>query len=84
MRMLLVLTAVIKTHGPQLILFGGASPMEGGASSVIRLARVTNSVHSYDVLTRKWTRLAGELPSLRESMPLLQWAQQLSFWCLKQ
>ncbi|EXC11746.1 hypothetical protein L484_020801 [Morus notabilis] len=31
--------------------------MEGGASSGIRLARVTNSVHSYDVLTRKWTRV---------------------------
>ncbi|RVX20508.1 Serine/threonine-protein phosphatase BSL1 [Vitis vinifera] len=50
------LTAIAptKTHGPRLILFGG-------------LAGVTNSVHSYDVLTRKWTRLrpAGEPPSVR-------------------
>lgn len=66
------LTAVLqtKTHGPRLILFGGATAIEGGAASSapgIRLAGVTNSVHSYDVLTRKWTRLrpAGEPPSPR-------------------
>lgn len=66
------LTAIAptKTHGPRLILFGGATAIEGGASSSapgIRLAGVTNSVHSYDVLTRKWTRLrpAGEPPSVR-------------------
>ncbi|KAL8232829.1 hypothetical protein R6Q57_002607 [Mikania cordata] len=67
------LTAVAptKAHGPRLILFGGATAIEGGASSPtpgIRLAGVTNSVHSYDVLTRKWTRLikpVGEPPSPR-------------------
>ncbi|RVW21240.1 Serine/threonine-protein phosphatase BSL1 [Vitis vinifera] len=37
------------------------------SSSSAGLAGVTNSVHSYDVLTRKWTRLrpAGEPPSVR-------------------
>ncbi|GKU86711.1 hypothetical protein SLEP1_g1200 [Rubroshorea leprosula] len=65
------LTAVAptKTHGPRLILFGGATAIEGGSSSApgIRLAGVTNSVHSYDVHTRKWTRIrpAGEPPSPR-------------------
>ncbi|XP_057484135.1 serine/threonine-protein phosphatase BSL1-like [Actinidia eriantha] len=66
------LTAVgaTKSHGPRLILFGGATAIEGGASSSapgIRLAGVTNSIHSYDILTRKWTRLrpAGDPPSPR-------------------
>ncbi|KVH94458.1 Kelch-type beta propeller [Cynara cardunculus var. scolymus] len=66
------LTAVAqtKTQGPRLILFGGATAIEGGAAAPIpgiRLAGVTNSVHSYDVLTRKWTRIrpAGEPPSPR-------------------
>ncbi|XP_024968735.1 serine/threonine-protein phosphatase BSL1-like [Cynara cardunculus var. scolymus] len=66
------LTAVAptKSHGPRLILFGGATAIEGGASSAnpgIRLAGVTNSVHSYDLLTKKWTRMrpAGEAPSPR-------------------
>ncbi|KAK1278462.1 Serine/threonine-protein phosphatase BSL1 [Acorus gramineus] len=66
------LTAVAptKSHGPRLILFGGATAIEGGASSTpagIRLAGVTNSVHSYDVLTRKWIRIkpAGDPPSPR-------------------
>ncbi|GMH31006.1 hypothetical protein Nepgr_032849 [Nepenthes gracilis] len=66
------LTAVAptKSHGPRLILFGGATAIERGASSSapgIRLDGVTNSVHSYDVLTRKWTRIrpAGEPPSHR-------------------
>ncbi|KAB5569405.1 hypothetical protein DKX38_003198 [Salix brachista] len=65
----LTAVAVTKSHGPRLILFGGATAIEGGASSApgIRLAGVTNSVHSYDVLTRKWTRVqpAGEPPSPR-------------------
>ncbi|KAF2611801.1 hypothetical protein F2Q70_00009347 [Brassica cretica] len=65
----LTAVAATKTHGPRLILFGGATAIEGGNSSVpgIRLAGVTNTVHSYDVLTRKWTRLkpAGEPPSPR-------------------
>ncbi|KAK9055802.1 hypothetical protein SSX86_026887 [Deinandra increscens subsp. villosa] len=58
------LTAVAQTksHGPRLILFGGATAIEGGSSSAtaaagIRLAGVTNSVHAYDILTKKWTRL---------------------------
>ncbi|KAJ3669648.1 hypothetical protein LUZ60_011598 [Juncus effusus] len=66
------LTAVAptKNHGPRLILFGGATAIEGGASSGvpgIRLAGVTNSVHSYDVNSKKWTRMhpAGEAPSPR-------------------
>ncbi|KAJ9171897.1 hypothetical protein P3X46_015199 [Hevea brasiliensis] len=66
------LTAVAATnaHGPRLILFGGTTAIESGGSSSapgIRLAGVTNSVHSYDVLTRKWTRIrpAGEPPSPR-------------------
>ncbi|GMJ01319.1 BRI1 suppressor 1 (BSU1)-like 1 [Hibiscus trionum] len=66
----LTAVAATKTHGPRLILFGGATAIEGGASSSapgIRLAGVTNSVHSYDVLTRKWIRIrpAGEPPSPR-------------------
>ncbi|KAM1150734.1 hypothetical protein FF1_031286 [Malus domestica] len=65
----LTAVAATKTHGPRLILFGGATAIEGGAASApgIRLAGVTNSVHSYDVLTRKWTRMrpAGEPPSPR-------------------
>ncbi|KAF9605293.1 hypothetical protein IFM89_015909 [Coptis chinensis] len=66
------LTAVAanKSHGPRLILFGGATAIEGGAFNShagIRLAGVTNSVHCYDVLTRKWTRVipAGDPPSPR-------------------
>ncbi|CAM8979401.1 unnamed protein product [Rhodiola kirilowii] len=59
--------APTKSHGPKLILFGGATAIEGGASGGIRLAGVTNDVHSFDVLTRKWTRLkpAGDPPSPR-------------------
>ncbi|KAJ6329206.1 hypothetical protein OIU77_010809, partial [Salix suchowensis] len=57
----LTAVAATKSHGPRLILFGGATAIEGGASSApgIRLAGVTNSVHSYDVLP------AGEPPSPR-------------------
>ncbi|RWR76596.1 serine/threonine-protein phosphatase BSL1-like protein [Cinnamomum micranthum f. kanehirae] len=65
----LTAVAATKAHGPRLILFGGATAIEGGSSSVpgIRLAGVTNSVHSYDILTRKWTRMQpiGEPPSPR-------------------
>ncbi|KAG8370680.1 hypothetical protein BUALT_Bualt13G0008500 [Buddleja alternifolia] len=65
----LTAVAATKTHGPRLILFGGATAIEGGSSGApgIRLAGVTNCVHSYDVLTRKWTRLrpAGDPPSPR-------------------
>lgn len=65
----LTAVAATKTHGPRLILFGGATAIEGGngAAPGIRLAGVTNCIHSYDVLTRKWTRLrpAGEPPSPR-------------------
>ncbi|KAF2298606.1 hypothetical protein GH714_024301 [Hevea brasiliensis] len=66
----LTAVAATSTQGPRLILFGGATAIEGGGSSSapgIRLAGVTNSVHSYDVLTRKWTRIrpAGEPPSPR-------------------
>ncbi|XP_042463963.1 serine/threonine-protein phosphatase BSL1 homolog [Zingiber officinale] len=66
----LTAVAATKSHGPRLILFGGATCIEDGASSAapgIRITGVTNSVHSYDVETRKWTRLhpAGEAPSPR-------------------
>ncbi|XP_061969927.1 serine/threonine-protein phosphatase BSL1-like isoform X1 [Populus nigra] len=65
----LTAVAATKSHGPRLILFGGVTAIEGGASSApgIRLDGATNSVHSYDVLTRKWTRIqaAGEPPSPR-------------------
>lgn len=72
--------AATKTHGPRLILFGGATAIEGGNGAapgihtrligynlILGLAGVTNCIHSYDVLTRKWTRLrpAGEPPSPR-------------------
>ncbi|KAG6478437.1 hypothetical protein ZIOFF_061879 [Zingiber officinale] len=61
--------------GPRLILFGGATALEGNsaappspaASAGIRLAGATADVHCYDVLTNKWTRLTplGEPPSPR-------------------
>ncbi|KAL8089426.1 hypothetical protein AgCh_039036 [Apium graveolens] len=63
------LTAVAptKAHGPRLILFGGATAIEGGGGAGIRLAGVTNFVHSYDVLSKKWTRVVvqGEGPGPR-------------------
>ncbi|KAH7654264.1 Serine/threonine protein phosphatase BSU1 protein [Dioscorea alata] len=64
------LTAVAptKAHGPRLILFGGATAIEGGGLVPgIRLAGVTNSVHSYDVRSGIWTKIqpAGEPPSPR-------------------
>lgn len=82
----LTAVAATKTHGPRLILFGGATAIEGGNGGALGirnlfllflcascfyvlwlfrilrfrlflgLAGVTNSIHSYDVLTRKWTR----------------------------
>ncbi|KAG6426864.1 hypothetical protein SASPL_111099 [Salvia splendens] len=75
----LTAVAATKTHGPRLILFGGATAIGGGNGGApgIRLDGVTNSIHSYDVLTRKWTRFlflslslsvlrpAGEPPSPR-------------------
>ncbi|GAB2281431.1 Serine/threonine-protein phosphatase bsl1 [Dionaea muscipula] len=66
----LTAVAASKSYGPRLILFGGATAIECGASSSapgIRLAGVTNSVHSYDVVTRKWSRIrpAGDPPSPR-------------------
>ncbi|KAL2485549.1 Serine/threonine-protein phosphatase BSL2 [Abeliophyllum distichum] len=63
--------------GPRLILFGGATALEGnsGASGTpssagsagIRLAGATADVHSYDVLTNKWSRITpiGEPPTPR-------------------
>ncbi|XP_047325360.1 serine/threonine-protein phosphatase BSL1-like [Impatiens glandulifera] len=64
----LTAVAATKSHGPRLILFGGATAIEDGPTTGgIRLAGVTNAIHSYDVLTRKWTRLnpAGDPPSPR-------------------
>jgi len=81
----LTAVAATKTQGPRLILFGGATAIEGGSSSApgiskflhkhsicflfrfwrpefrcfnnfAGLAGVTNTVHSYDVQTRKWIR----------------------------
>ncbi|RWR95340.1 serine/threonine-protein phosphatase BSL1-like protein [Cinnamomum micranthum f. kanehirae] len=61
--------AATKSHGPRLVLFGGVTAIEGGSLSDpgIRLDRVTNCVHLYDVLTRKWTRIrpVGDPPSPR-------------------
>ncbi|RID66481.1 hypothetical protein BRARA_D01619 [Brassica rapa] len=64
--------------GPRLILFGGATALEGnsggtgtptsaGSAGGIRLAGATADVHCYDVLTNKWSRLTphGEPPSPR-------------------
>lgn len=65
----LTAVAATKSHGPRLILFGGATAIEGGSTSApgIRLAGVTNSVHAYDVDSKKWTRIkpAGDPPSPR-------------------
>ncbi|KAK1401594.1 hypothetical protein POM88_001199 [Heracleum sosnowskyi] len=63
----LTVVAPTKTHGPRLILFGGATAIEGGGGAGIRLAGVTNTVHSYDVLSKKWIKIkpAGEPPSPR-------------------
>ncbi|PKA45778.1 Serine/threonine-protein phosphatase BSL2 like [Apostasia shenzhenica] len=61
--------------GPRLILFGGATALEGNSatppssagSAGIRLAGATADVHCYDVLANKWMRLTplGEPPSPR-------------------
>ncbi|CAA2986004.1 serine threonine- phosphatase BSL3 [Olea europaea subsp. europaea] len=63
--------------GPRLILFGGATAVEGNSatsgtpssagSAGIRLAWATADAHSYDVLTNKWSRITpiGEPPSPR-------------------
>ncbi|ONK59798.1 uncharacterized protein A4U43_C08F10800 [Asparagus officinalis] len=60
---------------PRLILFDGATALEGNnaappssaRSARIRLAGATTDAHCYDVLTNKWSRLTplGEPPSLR-------------------
>ncbi|GMH11142.1 hypothetical protein Nepgr_012983 [Nepenthes gracilis] len=63
--------------GPRLILFGGATALEGNSASSetpssagsagIRLAGATADVHCYDVLTNKWSRITpiGEQPTPR-------------------
>ncbi|KAM7528233.1 hypothetical protein LguiB_031643 [Lonicera macranthoides] len=63
--------------GPRLILFGGATALEGNSaptgtptsaeSAGIRLAGATADVHCYDVLTSKWSRITpfGEPPTPR-------------------
>ncbi|MCO5552486.1 hypothetical protein L7F22_005998 [Adiantum nelumboides] len=63
--------------GPRLILFGGATALEGSSAQAgpqtpsgnagIRLAGATADVHCYDVASKKWTRLqpVGEPPSPR-------------------
>ncbi|XP_020093215.1 serine/threonine-protein phosphatase BSL2 homolog isoform X1 [Ananas comosus] len=62
--------------GPRLILFGGATALEGNSAAAppspaggagIRLAGATADVHCYDVQSKKWTRLnpLGEPPSPR-------------------
>ncbi|OAY69906.1 Serine/threonine-protein phosphatase BSL [Ananas comosus] len=66
----LTAVAATKSHGPRLILFGGATAIDDGSPSGIpgiRLAGVTNWVHSYDVQSKKWTRIhpVGEAPSPR-------------------
>ncbi|CAN1171145.1 Serine/threonine-protein phosphatase BSL2 [Linum perenne] len=62
--------------GPRLILFGGATGLEGNSGAGtpssaggagIRLSGATADVHCYDVLTNKWSRLTpiGEPPTPR-------------------
>ncbi|KAE8734815.1 Serine/threonine-protein phosphatase BSL3 [Hibiscus syriacus] len=63
--------------GPRLILFGGATALEGNSASSgtpssagsagIRLAGATADVHCYDVLSNKWSRITpfGEPPTPR-------------------
>ncbi|KAL9659426.1 hypothetical protein QQ045_024232 [Rhodiola kirilowii] len=63
--------------GPRLILFGGATALEGNSaapgtpssvgSTGIRLAGATADVHCYDILSNKWSRLTpfGEPPTPR-------------------
>ncbi|KAJ8439340.1 hypothetical protein Cgig2_022477 [Carnegiea gigantea] len=63
--------------GPRLILFGGATALEGNSAAAgtpssagsagIRLAGATADVHCYDVLTNKWSRInpIGEPPTPR-------------------
>ncbi|KAM7275660.1 hypothetical protein ACFE04_017526 [Oxalis oulophora] len=63
--------------GPRLILFGGATALEGNSTATgtpssagsagIRLAGATADVHCYDVLTNKWSRITpiGEPPTPR-------------------
>ncbi|MED6188695.1 Serine/threonine-protein phosphatase bsl3 [Stylosanthes scabra] len=63
--------------GPRLILFGGATALEGNSAASgtpssagnagIRLAGATADVHCYDVLSNKWSRLTpyGEPPTPR-------------------
>ncbi|XP_074294971.1 serine/threonine-protein phosphatase BSL3-like isoform X1 [Silene latifolia] len=63
--------------GPRLILFGGATALEGNSgaagtpssagSAGIRLAGATADIHCYDVLTNKWSRVTpiGEPPTPR-------------------
>ncbi|KAK9999190.1 hypothetical protein SO802_018793 [Lithocarpus litseifolius] len=63
--------------GPRLILFGGATALEGNSAATgtpssagsagIRLAGATADVHCYDVLTNKWSRITpfGEPPTPR-------------------
>ncbi|ESW04496.1 hypothetical protein PHAVU_011G099600 [Phaseolus vulgaris] len=63
--------------GPRLILFGGATALEGSSAASgtpssagnagIRLAGATADVHCYDVITNKWSRITpiGEPPTPR-------------------
>ncbi|KVH87792.1 hypothetical protein Ccrd_024922 [Cynara cardunculus var. scolymus] len=63
--------------GPRLILFGGATALEGNSANAgtptsaggagIRLSGATADVHCYDVLTNKWSRITplGEPPTPR-------------------
>ncbi|CAI0541608.1 unnamed protein product [Linum tenue] len=63
--------------GPRLILFGGATGLEGNSATTgtpssaggagIRLSGATADIHCYDVLSNKWSRIApiGEPPTPR-------------------
>ena len=60
-----------ESGGQRLIIFGGATALEGdgpsGSTSGIRLAGATSDVHSFDVRSGVWTKLdpTGEGPSPR-------------------
>ncbi|KAK6929035.1 Calcineurin-like phosphoesterase domain, ApaH type [Dillenia turbinata] len=63
--------------GPRLILFGGATSLEGNSApaesptspggSAIRLAGATADIHCYDIMSRTWSRITplGEPPTPR-------------------
>ncbi|CAA3000313.1 serine threonine- phosphatase BSL1-like isoform X1 [Olea europaea subsp. europaea] len=73
----LTAVATTKTHGARLIFFGGAT------ASSIRLPRANDSVHFYDVLSRKRIRLhqSGDTPSPRAAHSAAAAGTMVVFQC---